>query len=515
MAKKDLNINSKDWIDSFFKNPDKYFEMIFEGEGIFDGGSIPKIFEEAIENQKRSRESLIPEIQKKEISPEAPPIPAKSKIKPKKPGQVLNRETFETSRILEYFSEKELRAQIGHDKNFWPVALLRELIDNSLDACENTGISPVIEVEATDKYISVADNGPGIPIDIIKKSQDYLFRISDKAYYISPTRGQMGNALKVIYAAPFVVNPEDPGYVEIGSSGQLHHISITLDRLAGEPVITDSVSEFVKNGTFVKINSSCLIDLSKSDEFYNSPPGMEELIQGYTAFNPHVTFILNGKEYPATDPGWQKWTTDSPTSIHWYNVETLSDLVAGYLVKERANGHNKKTVREFVSEFRGLSGTAKQKKVTGDYSREDLSIFEREGDIDRQALEMLLNKMKDECNEPKPGVLGIIGKEHFTNWILCQGGAEPSIKYIKKQGYDNGLPYLLEIGFAVKEDNTKNRTQITGLNWSPVIGEPPDPSLRQAIQDANIKRTDPVIFLTHISRPRFEFMDRGKTKIEL
>jgi len=430
-------------------------------------------------------------------------------------GQNLERTVFETSRSLEYFSEKELRAQIGHDKNFWPIALLRELIDNSLDSCENKGISPVIEIEGTDEYISVQDNGPGIPIDIIKKSQDYLFRISDKAYYISPTRGQMGNALKVVYAAPFVVNPESPGYVEIGSNGELHHISIKLDRLAGEPVINDSVSEFVKNGTFVKINSSCLIDLSKSDEFYNSPPSMEELIQGYTAFNPHVTFILNGKEYPSTDPGWQKWTTDSPTSIHWYNVETLSDLVAGYLVKERSNGQNKKTVREFVSEFRGLSSTAKQKKVTGDYSREDLSIFDRGGDINRQALEMLLNKMKDECNEPKPGVLGIIGKEHFTNWILNHGGAEPSIKYIKKQGYDNGLPYVLEVGFAVKEDSNKNRTQITGLNWSPVIGDPPDSSLRQAIQDASIKGTDPVIFLTHISRPRFEFMDRGKTKIEL
>lgn len=204
-----------------------------------------------------------------------------------------------------------------------------------------------------------------------------------------------------------------------------------------------------------------------------------------------------------------------PTSAHWYNTETLSDLVAGYLVKERNNGQNKKTVREFVSEFRGLSGTAKQKKVTETYSRADLSMFEKDGDIDRETLKILLNRMQAECVAPKPTVLGVIGKEHFTKWMLNHGGAEPSITYIKRHGFDNGLPYFLEIGFAVKTDSTLHRTQITGLNWSPVIGEPPDASIRQAIQDAAIKPSDPVIFLAHIAKPRFEFIDRGKTKIEL
>lgn len=429
--------------------------------------------------------------------------------------KILQRETFETSRELEYFSEKELRAQIGHDTNFWPIAILRELIDNSLDACEKTGIAPFIDIEITDDFMQVADNGTGIPIEIITKSQDYLYRVSDKAYYVSPTRGQMGNALKVVYAAPFVVDPVNPGFVEIGSHGELHHISITMDRIAGKPVITDKVTPFVRNGTFVKINSTCLLSLSDNEDSYNSAPTPQELINGYAAFNPHVTFILNGIRQEATEPDWKKWNPSDPTSAHWYNVETLSDLVAGYLVKERNNGQHKKTVREFVSEFRGLSGTAKQKKVIEDFYRADLSIFEKDGDIDRASLKILLDKMKVECITPKPQMLGIIGKDHFTKWMLSQGGAEPSITYIKKQGFDNGLPYFLEIGFAVKTDNTLHRTQIVGLNWSPVIGEPPDPALRQAIQDAAIKRSDPVIFLVHIAKPRFEFMDRGKTKIEL
>src|SRR5664280_2376520 len=99
--------------------------------------------------------------------------------------KILTREVFETSRELEYFSEKELRAQIGHDPSLWPIAILRELIDNSLDACEKTGIAPIIDIEIKDDSLTVSDNGPGIPINIIKKSQDYLLSL---IHISEPTR---------------------------------------------------------------------------------------------------------------------------------------------------------------------------------------------------------------------------------------------------------------------------------------------------------------------------------------
>jgi hypothetical protein len=99
--------------------------------------------------------------------------------------------------------------------------------------------------------------------------------------------------------------------------------------------------------------------------------------------------------------------------------------------------------------------------------------------------------------------------------MIGKGGAEHSIKYIKKIGIDGGLPYVLEVGFAVKEDNTAKRTMITGLNWSPVIGSEPISTLQSAVQQARLDPHDAVIFMVHIARPRFEFMDRGKTKIGL
>ena len=133
----------------------------------------------------------------------------------------LERQTFETSRELEFFSEKELMMQIGYDQDQWPIALLKELIDNALDACEVAGIPPEIEVTIGEDSFSIKDNGPGLPEATMLKSMDYLVRVSDKAYYVSPTRGQMGNALKAVWAAGFVAHGN--GTIEV-VTGEKHYV---------------------------------------------------------------------------------------------------------------------------------------------------------------------------------------------------------------------------------------------------------------------------------------------------
>jgi hypothetical protein len=69
---------------------------------------------------------------------------------------------FTTSRLAEFCSEKELVNQTGHDSDDWPLVVLKELIDNALDACEEAGAAPVIHVAVSDAEIAVFDNGPGI-----------------------------------------------------------------------------------------------------------------------------------------------------------------------------------------------------------------------------------------------------------------------------------------------------------------------------------------------------------------
>ena len=51
--------------------------------------------------------------------------------------QKLERTTLRTSRLLDFCSEKELITQTGHQTDAWPLVVLKELVDNALNACED------------------------------------------------------------------------------------------------------------------------------------------------------------------------------------------------------------------------------------------------------------------------------------------------------------------------------------------------------------------------------------------
>src|SRR5918996_1454170 len=165
----------------------------------------------------------------------------------------LERTTFKTSRLLDFCSENELIAQTGHSKWDWPLVAVKELMDNSLDACEEAGIAPVISVTVNSQGINVTDNGPGLPQETIKNILDYSVRVSSREAYMAPDRGAQGNALKTILAMPYVLDG-DKGKVIINSKGLDSIITFRVDHIRQEPVIDVETQEsLVKNGTSVTV----------------------------------------------------------------------------------------------------------------------------------------------------------------------------------------------------------------------------------------------------------------------
>jgi DNA topoisomerase VI subunit B len=166
---------------------------------------------------------------------------------------VLNRATLRTSRLLDFASEKELVAQTGHQTNVWPIVILKELVDNAIDAAEEAGIAPEIKVTVDRFGITVEDNGPGIPPDVVEDILDFSVRVSSREAYVSPTRGAQGNALKTIVAMPFVLQGEH-GRVEIEVRGLHHIIDFSVDRIRQQPVVDHNVGAGdVTSGTRVRV----------------------------------------------------------------------------------------------------------------------------------------------------------------------------------------------------------------------------------------------------------------------
>lgn len=193
------------------------------------------------------------------------------------PDKMLERTMFETSRVLEYFTERELSYQTGRSKSEWPLVILKELMDNALDACEASSIPPEIKVNLHDGdlfTIVVEDNGLGIKPDVITKILNFQTRTSDKEAYVSPSRGAQGNALKTIFAIPYVLSTNTPqeGVCEIESNGIHHIITVKLDMIKQEPRIEHKQVEIVKSlgcRVTAHIDKSCVLWMAlKKGDFY-------------------------------------------------------------------------------------------------------------------------------------------------------------------------------------------------------------------------------------------------------
>ena len=150
-------------------------------------------------------------------------------------------------------ASEELTAQTGHPSEEWPLVIVKELIDNALDACEEAGIAPEISVRVGAHGITVIDNGPGLPAQVVEDVLDFSVRVSSREAYVSPSRGAQGNALKTLVAMPFALDGK-AGRVEVDAQGVRHKITFAVDPIRQQPVIRHERRRgLVKSGTRVTV----------------------------------------------------------------------------------------------------------------------------------------------------------------------------------------------------------------------------------------------------------------------
>src|SRR5262249_62074091 len=99
-----------------------------------------------------------------------------------------------------------------------------------------------------------------------------------------------------------------------------------------------------------------------------------------------------------------------------------------------------RTVREVTAEFRGLSGTAKQKVVleaTG-LARAPLSGLIRGRDLDGAALARWLTAMQAASKPVRQGQLGVVRREQGAARVDPPGRAMDTFKYDRKTRTTDG-----------------------------------------------------------------------------
>jgi DNA topoisomerase-6 subunit B len=143
------------------------------------------------------------------------------------------------------------RSMAGFDNQSRAVyTVLRELVENSLDACDSNGIRPVVYVSLSkvgqgDLEILVADNGSGIPRRYIADSFGKVFFGSK--YSVKQNRGTfgLGGKMAILYGQ---LSTGEPVEVATSTGTEIHRVRLSIDVKLNQPVVHERKSSSNSSG---------------------------------------------------------------------------------------------------------------------------------------------------------------------------------------------------------------------------------------------------------------------------
>jgi DNA topoisomerase VI subunit B len=204
----------------------------------------------------------------------------------------VKRTVFATPRAAEFLELRSLQAQTGQPAEAFGHVVVKELIDNALDAAETAGRAPIIEISTrTDDgitFVTVTDNGCGITPATVTDVCDFNVLVSDKARYRGPARGAQGNALKTLLGIPYALGITEPVVIE--SAGIHHELRVSIEQTGDVAVVHDTTECSRTVGTSVTVPVPAKMDID---------PGRWAC--GAAFVNPHAAINVIKPDYSDDD----------------------------------------------------------------------------------------------------------------------------------------------------------------------------------------------------------------------
>jgi DNA topoisomerase VI subunit B len=318
---------------------------------------------------------------------------------------------------------------------------IKEAVDNSLDACEEAGVLPEINVElielSENKFrVVVEDNGPGI----VKKQIPNIFAkllYGSKFFKLSQSRGQQGIGISasVLYAQ---LTTGKPARItsRISKKYDAHYYELRIDTHNNKPeIIKETVVKWKKeHGTRIEM------DLEGS--YQKGDQSVDQYLKQTAIVNPHVTIIYTNPKaeqiiFPkASDQMPKKAVEIKP---HPYGIE-IGVLLSMLKMTEA------KSLQSFLmNEFSRVgSGTAKQ-------ICENAAIMPktRPKNVDREMAEKLIEGIKNtKIIAPPADCISPIGQELLEKGLKKEINAEFYTAATRPPSVYRGNPFIVEAGIA-------------------------------------------------------------------
>ncbi|MBR9676829.1 DNA topoisomerase VI subunit B [Candidatus Woesearchaeota archaeon] len=342
--------------------------------------------------------------------------------------------------IAEFFEKN--RHLLGFDnKRKALMTTVKEAVDNSLDACEEAGILPELNIEiiemGEDRFrIIVEDNGPGI----VKKQIPKIFAkllYGSKFHSLKQSRGQQGIGISasVMYSQLTTGKPAKITST-IGVNQPSHYYELGIDTQKNTPkILKDEIVEWDKeHGT--------KIELDLEAAYQKGIQSVDEYLKQTAIINPHTTIIYTN---PKAEQFIYARATDNlpvqPREIrpHPYGIEI------GILIK-MLSWTNAKTLQQFfTTEFERI-GAKTAKDIC---EKAGVLIKTKPRSISREQAERLIKAIRvTKIIAPPTDCVKPLGPQLVEKGLKKEINAEFFVSTTRPPAVYRGNPFIIEAGIA-------------------------------------------------------------------
>ncbi len=367
----------------------------------------------------------------------APPAPAKA---PKYATAESMAKAQRSISVSEFFAKN--RHLLGFDNPRKALlTTVKEAVDNSLDACEEAGIAPVVEIEIaqlseTHFKVIVTDNGPGIVRRQIPNVFGQLL-YGSKFHRLRMSRGQQGIGISAagMYGLLTTGRP-----VRITSStrgrGKAHFYELQIDTRSNRPdIITDTETDWDRpHGTRVEIELEA--------KYQRGRQSVDDYLEQTAIANPHVTLAYKAPD--GREARYEAGVKDLPPlpreiRPHPYGVEL------GVLIKMLQDTRAKSVQQFLTSEFSRVSPRVAKEILATAGIRDNARVRSMGGD-DAKAIYHAVQKTK--ILAPATDCVVPIGEEQLIAGLRQVVPAEFFTATTRRPAVYRGNPFLIEAAVA-------------------------------------------------------------------
>jgi len=342
--------------------------------------------------------------------------------------------------VAEFFARN--RHLLGFDnKRKALMTAIKEAVDNSLDACEESDILPEIMVDVVDMgnerfRVAVEDNGPGIVKAQIPKIFAKLL-YGSKFHTLKQSRGQQGIGISasVMYSQLTTGRPAKI-ISKIHPSKPANYMELHINTQENRPeILKEEEKEWKKeHGTRVEM------DLEAN--YVGGSQSIDEYLKQTAIINPHVTIVYtNPKAEQIIFPRATEEMPVKPKEIkpHPHGVELG-------VMQQKLKDTEARTLQSFLTnEFSRVgSGTAKEICINS-----ALLPNTKPADMSREMIEKLMQGItKTKLISPPSDCISPIGEELLEKGLRKEINAEFYTAVSRPPAVYRGNPFIIEAGIA-------------------------------------------------------------------